>query len=1281
MKIIFLNTTGASSIITMCIISIILVLCNLYVSHATNAQQANRCKWKLLNNFAATGIANINTISSLAANDDALFKIICNIQELNDTLVNFIEANSDVFKERAFNKINQMLLRCSIDESLNEIEFTNSDIFLDNHFAHLDQLSIQYCRLKRLPDNMFTHLRELRELAIHNTNITSLSSNLELFSSTFKGLQKLTALDLSWNNIWSVPSNIFCTMQKLEKLVISHNSLNELTQLDFSQSSSSIGYDNEPCTYYNLEILDVSHNKVVYVASFDLYKLKNLKVLLLEHNHIQEIYENGLAGLYELTYINLSHNKIVALPQTLFKSSRNLVKLNLRNNSLSMLTPSIFDALNKLEVLDLSQNYFVSTWINGFIFAKLKHLIKLNIAHNTLQRLDEFLFHDTRNLQVLELQNNEINWIHEKAFVYLNELTVLNLAHNKLKSLDVPFFLENNKLIQLSLESNVITNIENEFFKHLSLLQDLNLSGNLLTEISRGLGYMHSLKSLDLGKNNIYYIDGTRFDGLYNLLGLRLVDNYISNISHTSFQYLSSLQILNLASNRIKHIHKNAFIHNTMMHALRLNNNQLENTFGLFKSLKLLIWLDIGFNDVYEFNFHDIPINIKELNLQDNKIAHIPAQAFLERTQLKKVNIKNNEIQRINREAVRIFPDNASLPSNSNNLSMPEIFLDENPLVCDCNTEWFKESSIHNGYPIIKNLFNITCMIDPFRQTMETKYISKAIYDRFLCRYETHCFNNCQCCDFDACDCKYACPRGCDCFHDEFWYINIVDCGRAEYFDVPKSIPMDATEIYLDGNDMGQLGEHILLGKKNLEVLFLNTSQITTIHNRTFVGIPKLKKLHLENNFIENVNSAIFESLELLVEIYLGSNLLQTIPYGLFTKQTQLKIIGLSNNRLKSLEFINSLPSSVVLSSSFFKENLWDCECLLTSNPKIIKLFKKLCPSSKCGYPLQVNASPVSDQLLKQEYLQLWAAVVVCIIGTTFLLALACNFRSNFYLYVYKTYNIKLQKDPTERLDIHKVYDATIIYNNRDSNFIHQIFTIKLSEFKLHYQNHILENSTNNSGTSDIQSLPVFSNDNFISGLEMSKRLIIIFSGNFLNIEWKHQAFRIALKNYLDRLKPCIRPYRILMILSVPLDIILLDPILEEMIKSCSVLFWGEQQFWEKLFYALPIINHHKYNNIDLNQKLCGHNNRHKQTILEHPQHTKLLDMENNKNNTPNEDNLSFSGLSQTQSYKFYNAQTYVHKATGHIYTTIEETNGRSQTTTNTTTSSDVTDNGKAYFV
>ena len=61
------------------------------------------------------------------------------------------------------------------------------------------------------------------------------------------------------------------------------------------------------------------------------------------------------------------------------------------------------------------------------------------------------------------------------------------------------------------------------------------------------------------------------------------------------------------------------------------------------------------------------------------------------------------------------------------------------------------------------------------------------------------------------------CPDGCSCHHDSSWSQNVIRCSERGLRAVPALIPMDATEVRLDGNafaggTLESQGSHLKVG-------------------------------------------------------------------------------------------------------------------------------------------------------------------------------------------------------------------------------------------------------------------------------------------------------------------------------------------------------------------------------------------------------------------------------------------------------------------------------------
>lgn len=97
------------------------------------------------------------------------------------------------------------------------------------------------------------------------------------------------------------------------------------------------------------------------------------------------------------------------------------------------------------------------------------------------------------------------------------------------------------------------------------------------------------------------------------------------------------------------------------------------------------------------------------------------------------------------------------------------------------------------------------------------------------------------------------CPEGCSCFHDASWETNIIQCGIRGHTEVPLLIPMDATEIRLDGNNLTDVDSQSFIGRKRVTSLYLNNSHVTSVSVQTFSGLSNLEVLHLEDNDMKEI--------------------------------------------------------------------------------------------------------------------------------------------------------------------------------------------------------------------------------------------------------------------------------------------------------------------------------------------------------------------------------------------------------------------------------------------
>ena len=209
---------------------------------------------------------------------------------------------------------------------------------------------------------------------------------------------------------------------------------------------------------------------------------------------------------------------------------------------------------------------------------------------------------------------------------------------------------------------------------------------------------------------------------------------------------------------------------------------------------------------------------------------------------------------------------------------------------------------------------------------LQTSLVSQVPTKDFLCTYTTHCFDLCLCCDFYACDCRMQCPSGCTCEHDASWSKNVITCSNNNATDIPLLIPMDATELHLDGNQFEHVGQQHFVGRQRIEKLSLNNSGVQSIENNAFSALTGLRTLDLSHNALRELKGDEFLGLHHLRELRLNHNGLVYVRDDTFQPLQALQQLYLEGNLLTSFPIwrLNSLHGLQAVSLS---QNLWSCQC------------------------------------------------------------------------------------------------------------------------------------------------------------------------------------------------------------------------------------------------------------------------------------------------------------------------------------------------------------------
>lgn len=1226
-------------------------------------QAPGECKW-----YSVTADGAEQEMAANAA-DDQQVALVCHVRTINSEIE---KTNLSVIQPQYTVK-----LRIVCAESVLYASSVNPGAF--QTLVDLRDLSIEFCRIGNLTAGAFRGLRQLRNLTFVTHNDARPGVGLDVYPNVFADdLHLLERLDFGANNARSLPDGVFCPLHSLQALNLTSNRLSALEPLRFSHDDGEL----YPKCGGNLRSLDLSNNSLDSLPRRVFSRLELLEELYLQDNALAFIAEHAFDNLTALATLNLARNKLVHLPPELFDDAHELKEIHLQNNSLNTLAPGLFSHLAKLLVLDLSENELTEEWINSATFTGLTALYLLNLSSNKLTKLDSYMFRDLGQLRVLRLENNAIQTVPENVFASLYQLNTLVLSGNKLKQIHSFTFDSLTSLALLALDNNQIGFVDDDAFRNSSILEDLHLNGNELRQIPVALKNILNLKTLDLGTNQIGEIQANSFPPMAQLFGLRLTENNITKVAKGVFDQLGELQIINLSNNKIQKIEPGTFDGNLKVVAIRIDGNYLAEVGGLFSKLPNLVWLnisenflewfdyaliptglqwlDIHGNKITELGNHfeienqlhlsnfdasnnrlteitgsSIPDNVQTLNLANNQISKIQSYSFFKKFNLTRVNLVGNQLKILTPHSLRI----STVPAGR---MVPKFLIAQNPFQCDCTMQWLQTYTVEpeRNKPELIDLSDVKCELLYNRDSVVVP-LREATADQFLCRYEHECAKRsmCDCCDFDACDCKVVCPFNCTCYHSMSASANVVSCTRAGYLGtIPEKIPMNVTQLYLDGNDIRALSSHSFIGRKLLKVLFLNGSSIEVVHNRTFFGLKELEVLRLENNRISSLRGNEFEGLEKLKELYLHNNRISLIQSNVFIAQYTLSALRLDGNQLSQLS-VWKLPSS--LNTVTLAENPWTCDCQFALKMQeylrhlrntVVDAHELRCVNATTHYAtallsdalalaclhesahqanvtsnviegaLNGNLSAGDRQLRHQLHHYLPATVIVaCALFFALVIALlVCVYRDELRLWFYSKFGVRLfyPSGEIEMDDRDKLFDAFVSYSAKDEIFVAEELAPILEngdppyKLCLHYRE-----------------FPIggYLSDTIVQAVESSRRTIMVLSENFVKSEWSRYEFKSAHHQVLrDRRKRLI----VVVLGDVPPKD--LDPDLRLYLKNNTYLQWGEKLFWERLRFALPDVPNNQRHKNNRQRHPHHHLNHH------HHHHHSLHRHHNRNHNAPN---------------------------------------------------------------
>ncbi|RXG73149.1 Protein slit [Armadillidium vulgare] len=144
----------------------------------------------------------------------------------------------------------------------------------------------------------------------------------------------------------------------------------------------------------------------------------------------------------------------------------------------------------------------------------------------------------------------------------------------------------------------------------------------------------------------------------------------------------------------------------------------------------------------------------------------------------------------------------------------------------------------------------------------------------------------------EECSANLFCPSECQCIK------GIVRCSRNHLTEIPKGIPPDTTELYLDVNEIKSIDTSKIQHLKALKRLDFSNNQIAILQNNTFKELENLATLVVSYNKLGCVERDAFRGLKNLRLLSLHGNDVSYLPEGTFKDLQSLSHIALGANPL-----------------------------------------------------------------------------------------------------------------------------------------------------------------------------------------------------------------------------------------------------------------------------------------------------------------------------------------------------------------------------------------------
>ncbi|XP_025917125.1 slit homolog 3 protein [Apteryx rowi] len=796
-----------------------------------------------------------------------------------------------------------------------------------------ERLDLEKNNITRITKTDFAGLKNLRVLHLEENQISVIERG------AFQDLKQLERLRLNRNKLQVLPELLFQNTQKLTRLDLSENQIKgiprkafrgiiDVKNLQVDRYMLSCVKDGSMRQFERVEIFTLNNNNITRIPVTSFNHMPKIRTLRLHSNFLHcdchlawlsdWLRQRRTIGQFTfcLAPVSLrgflvaevqkkdflcsgsqseapscsassitcpsactcSNNVVDCRGRGLIEIPANLPEdiweIRLEQNLIKVIPPGAFTQYKKLKRIDISKNQISD--IAPDAFKGLKSLISLVLYGNKITEIPQGLFDDLVSLQLLLLNANKINCLRVNTFQGLHNLKLLSLYDNKLQTISKGLFAPLRSIQTLHLAQNPFV-----CDCHLKWLADYLQDNPIETSGAR------CSSPRRLANKRISQIKSKKFRCSGS-------EDYRSKFTGKCFMDLVCPEkcrcegtIVDCSNQKLTRLPSHLPEYTT---DLRLNDNDISvlEAIGLFKKLPNLRKINLSNNKIKEIRegTFDGASGVQELILTENQLESVHGRMFRGLTGLKTLMLRSNSISCINNDtfaglsSVRLL----SLYDNhistitpgafSTLVSLSTINLLANSFNCNCHLawlgKWLRKKRIVSGNP--------RCLKPFFLKDIPIQDVDAQDFT---------CDGN----DESSCSLSPPCPPQCTCLD------SVVRCSNKGLRVLPKGIPKDVTELYLEGNHLTAVPKG-LSAFRHLTLIDLSNNSISVLANYTFSNMTQLSTLILSYNRLRCIPVHAFNGLRSLRVLTLHGNAIASLPEGSFGDLVSLSHLALGTNPL-----------------------------------------------------------------------------------------------------------------------------------------------------------------------------------------------------------------------------------------------------------------------------------------------------------------------------------------------------------------------------------------------